>query len=130
MQTLISAREVKMRKAKKPPRRILVPKLLPPDRTEAELRRALLERSIKSKLIGGSLVVLDSKSEIKDRITRVTLDQDGLRIKTYSKLDVVFGIPSIRSSDLDIKEKDGVIFIKDWANGKSYILVPNNITSL
>jgi hypothetical protein len=102
------------------------------DRSGRELRLALLDKSLKSIYSGGTLVKYEPGSGVgtesaRDRITRLESDQNGLRIKTYSKFDLELHRDIILNSDTELREEKGVIYIDLMLGLECYAIAPKGV---
>jgi hypothetical protein len=84
-------------------------------KSSIELKRELMDKSCKSRLIGGTIVVYGNTSDMaehyRDTIKWLEHDQRGLKITTYRGRSVNV---SLMDADTELKEINGVIHIDRW----------------
>ncbi len=85
-----------------------------PAKSSLALKLELMDRSVKSRLIGGTVVVCngaDRTETLRDTIKRLEPDGGGLIITTYRDRTVNL---RLREADTELKEVQGAIHIDSW----------------
>lgn len=85
-----------------------------PAKSSLALKLELLDRSVRSRFIGGTVVVCngtDRTETLRDTIKRVEPDGGGLAITTYRDRTVNV---RLREADTEVKENQGAIHIDSW----------------